>query len=355
MSLSATPSVLDPRWLVNKRFDIVFVLIGAVLVSALCFALVALGSGFAVLAVGFAIVLDFPHVMQTYVRIWMDAREAKVYGRGFLTSLALIAACATYLYAAGEVVLLIAVWIYWQPFHVLKQHIGITRIYNAKNGYRSPSPLADYTLWLGCVSPILARIFLTGLQFDEYIILGRRLPFSNLTIPTPPVSGPVVILAYALLAGCTVLLLREQWLRARRGQPTMAAGAAANLALAVVSYNVAYLFVSNLYATILIASSVHSLQYHAICWSYNHRRTVVGGDDRSARVLAYLSRREALPMYVAFMLVLGGVCAVLELFADGLIPLIIVLHHFYFDGLIWKPGTNADLKVGLGLTDARPA
>jgi hypothetical protein len=121
-----------------------------------------------------------------------------------------------------------------------------------------------------------------------------------------------------------------------------------------VSYNVAYLFVSNLYATILIASSVHSLQYHAICWSYNHRRAAVHGDEHSGSLLGYLSRREALPLYVAFMLVLGGVCAALELFADGLIPLIIVLHHFYFDGLIWKPGTNADLKVGLGLADARP-
>ena len=352
MTLRTHSSTLDPRWLVSQRFDLTFILLGGAVVSAICFALSTLDSGFLMLAVGFAIVLDFPHVMQTYVRIWLEPHETKLYGRDFLLSLVLTGICATYLYLAGELVFLLAVWIYWQPFHVIKQHLGIVRIYNAKIGYRGPSSLAERTLWLGCLAPILARLSSTGLHFDEYVVFHRRLPFSGLTLPAPPVPGAVVALCYGLLAACAVLLVHEQWTRARRGESTMAPGAVANLALAVASYNVAYLLVANLYATILVASAVHSLQYHTICWSYNHRRTTAPTRQGAAPFLAFLSRRESVPLYAALMLTLGAMCAGLEWFANGLLPLIIVLHHFYFDGLIWKGSTNADLKVGLGLADA---
>jgi hypothetical protein len=356
MASRPTSTALDPRWLVSQRFDLTFVLLGGILLSALCLALVAMGTGFLALAIGYAIALDFPHVMQTYVRIWLEPHEAKLYGRDFLTSLAIIAVCATYLYLAGELVFLIAVWIYWQPFHVLKQHMGIARIYNAKRGYRNPSPLADQALWLGCAAPILYRISTTGLHFENYVAFGRRLPFSNLTVPAPPMPSSVVALAYLLFAGATLLLIREQWTRRRRGEITMSTGAAANLILAVASYNIAYGLVSNLYASLLIASSVHSLQYHAICWSYNHRRMAALADpDSSAPLLAFISRRESVPVYIGFILALGGVCAGLQLVANGLLPLIIVLHHFYFDGIIWRSAVNADLKVGLGLGEPRGA
>jgi hypothetical protein len=352
----ASRAALDSRWLVSQRFDLLFVLLGGAALSAFCLVL-ALGPGFLLFALAFAVVLDFPHVMQTYVRVLLEPREAKLYGREFAWSLSLVAAAALYLYASGEMLFLVTVWIYWQPFHVIKQHLGIARIYNAKAAYRGPSMLPERTLWLGCVAPMVWRMAHIGFHFDEYVLFGHRLPFSGVTVPTPPVPPTVASLLYLAFAGCLVLAIAEQVQLARRGEPTYSIGAIANFAIAIVSYNVAYVYVTNLYATILVASAVHSLQYHTICWSYNHRRSAVTDADHSTGIASFLpalSRRQAVPLYVAFMLALGAVCGLGELFADGIVPLVAVLHHFYFDGIIWRGGKNADLKLGLGLADARP-
>ena len=351
---------LDSRWIVGRRFDASFILLGGLAVSAACILTARLGVGFLAIAVGFAVVLDYPHVMQTWVRILMDRDEARIYGRGFLASLAAFAACAAYLRWQVGLPFLIMIWLYWQPYHVIKQHVGIAKIYNGKNGYRGPFVTAQASLILGCAAPILYRMSTAGFAFDRYSLWGRELPFSGLRFPVPPVPHAVVVIAYVFLAGFLLRTVAEQISLARRGEPTLPPATIGNLSVAIVSYNVAYLLVPNLYATILIASAVHSFQYHALCWGYNHRKAIepprsVGTADAASRLLTSLSQRRAIPYYAAFILSLGIAVSLLDLVASGLVPLIITLHHFYFDGLIWKSNNNPNLKVGLGFKGPRPA
>jgi hypothetical protein len=289
--------------------------------------------------------------------VLMDREEAKLYGRAFLGSLIIFAICAVYLTSQAGLRFVIMIWLYWQPFHVLKQHLGIAKIYNGKNGYRGPFGNVQASLVLGCLAPVLYRISTSGFKFNHYVLWGRELPFSGMSFPAPPVPHAVVVLCYVFFAAYSLIAIVEQISLARKGEKTLPLATIGNLGLAIVSFNVAYVFVSSLYATILIASAVHSFQYHALCWCYNHRRSteLPQPDSGAARLLTFLSQKQTIPLYVGFILSLGGAVALLDLFASGLIPLIIVLHHFYFDSLIWKPSSNPNLKVGLGLGTTRAA
>jgi hypothetical protein len=344
--LSDSAEALDPRWLVNRRFDVTFILLGGLFVSALCFLAATFGTGFLIAAAAFAIILDFPHVMHTYVRVLLDPNEVRVYRNDFAISLAVVSVTAICLYLRGEFWFLIMVWLYWQAFHVIKQHLGIARVYNGKNGYRGPFGRVQATLFLGCAAPILWRMAHGGFHFDQYILFGRKLPFSGMTIPAPPIPETMIVICYALALLACVTAVWEQVVLAKAGQKTIPLATVANIALAVASYNFAYLVVRNLYATILVASAVHSFQYHAICWGYNHRKAS-GNKLGETTVLGFLSQRRSVPVYIGVVLVLGASLALLDMVQSGILALIIVFHHFYFDGIIWKNTKNANLKAGL--------
>lgn len=306
--------------------------------------------GFLVASAMFAMLSDLPHVLQTSARVWLDPSERRLHGRHFVLSFALIGAAVTGLRLGGALVVLLVVWTYWQILHVLKQHYGILSIYAAKNGYRGQKKLAKRTLLLGCLAPVLFRAH-HGFHFADYEIFGDRLPFSNLTVPTPPIPVVLVVAVYAAFAVMLVRFVREQAGIASAGGKALPWIAIATLASAVVSYNLSYLIVDDLYALILIATTVHSLQYHVISWARNNarfERPDVPREDRRL-LLARLSARRALPYYALFFGVAGVLLAAFETRLLGIVPLTIVLHHFYFDGVVWKGSKNPDLARYLAI------
>jgi hypothetical protein len=250
----------------------------------------------------------------------------------------------------GERRTLLMVWVYWQILHVVKQHDGIVALYAAKSGYKSSRQLAKASLFLGCAAPILYRMANGGFQFGAYSVNGMDLPLSNMSVAVPPISFSVVVLSYLAFALVLIVFLSQQ-VRLGRSRASLPFAAFASIASAVACYNLAYIFVEDLWATILIATAVHSLQYHTLCCVRNYAR--YGGKPVAAysgrsRFLAFSTRLRYLPLYAGALIGLGAVCAFLEPLLYG-VPLAIVLHHFYLDGSIWKGQRNPSLGRDLGL------
>jgi hypothetical protein len=368
-----------PGWFVGPGVDIWFVPGLGALLSVCLFVASKDKSVFIVCAVLFEVLSDYPHVLQTTARVWLDPRERSRYGAHYAISLVVTAALVAGLLYSHEILILASIWAYWQVLHVLKQHYGILSIYAAKHKYRASKRAAKYALFSGCLAPVIFRAA-HGFQFTNYVVFGYRLPFSDLKVPTPPIPWLVVVAGYAFFAVALAVFVRQQW-RLRRsstpGERPLPAMALATMISAVVSYNLSYLLVSDLFALILIATTTHSLQYHVISWTRNNSRfgaqqdlaqqdlgsdQEAGQPGESARpraagqrppLLARLSRRRALPAYIAFFAVLGIITGRIDMVLLGVIPLSLVLHHFYLDGVVWKNKTNPELAYELGIV--RPA
>jgi hypothetical protein len=336
-------------WFVGPRVDIFFVLgLGAVL-SAVFFATTQHKGAFLVAAVAFALLSDYPHVAATSARVWLDPRERSRYGRHYLISLAIVGAVLSTLMFSGLTVAVVAVWAYWQVFHVLKQHFGIINIYASKNGYRSPRKLLKYALFAGCLAPVVYRMA-HGLRFSDYVVLGHRLPFSDLEVPTPPVPAAVVVAGFAAAGALLVALVVEQIRIYRSGARPLPPMAWATFAVAVLSYNLSYILVTDLFALILIATTTHSLQYHLINWKRNNARFQQAIDRGEQKLLlARLSNRKALPLYVLCFAAIGVLAGQADTVLLGVIPLTFVFHHFYMDGAMWKSKNNPELAYELGI------
>lgn len=340
-------------WFVSPRIDIWFVLGVGAMLSILLFVTTRHRSLFLIAAVLFAVLSDYPHVLQTTARIWLDPRERARYGRHYAVSFGVVGAVVATLMLGHMATALVTIWAYWQIMHVLKQHYGILNIYAAKNGYKGPRKLAKYLLFTACIAPFVYRAA-HGLHFSEYVFFGYRLPFSNLTVPTPPIPAAVVVACYLLVAVLMVMFVQEQRSIKRAGGKILPGMALATMASAIICYNLSYLFVRDLFALILIATTTHSLQYHLISWTRNKtrfERSTVPAEHRL--ILARVSQRRALPIYVGALVALGVLTGQLDTVLLGVIPLTLVLHHFYLDGVIWKGKNNPELAYDLGIVPPR--
>jgi hypothetical protein len=76
----------------------------------------------------------------------------------------------------------------------------MVNIYAAKTGYAGDKRLAKYTLFAGCIAPFLYRLR-EGMSFSEYVVVGRRLPFSNLAVPAPPTPAFIIVVHRCPLQG----------------------------------------------------------------------------------------------------------------------------------------------------------
>ena len=340
------------QFLLNQIADVDFVLGGGAILSVLFYLLWRTDTGFLLAATLFAVLSDMPHVLHSSARVWLDPSERELHGRHYLISLAVVAAVVAGLAFSGHLLLLLLIWIFWQFFHVMKQHYGMINIYAAKAGYRAGRTMVKYSLFAACFAPFYYRLH-EGMQFSDYVIFGNRLPFSNLALPSIPTPYFTVIVVYCIAGICVAAYVFEQIRLYAQNRDPLPRPAQFTYLLAVASYNASYLLVSDLYALILIAATVHSLQYHVICLARNRGRAAEQASAVQRRPLQRLLEPQFVPAYFAILFVAGAVLANLELVLVGIVPLTVVLHHFYLDSFLWTSKRNAGLAAQLGLP--RPA
>ena len=344
MSEPSAASTRRPAWLIGPVVDLVFVFGVGLLFSAGLYASWLLGSGFLVLAAIFAVLLDFPHVVWTSMRVWMDPGERRRHGQHFVASLAVIAGAVVILAELHRFDVVLVVFVVWQVVHVVRQHVGMVSIYAAKSGYRGSRGPVKWLLYTGCLAPVCYRLA-RGLHLGHYVIFGHALPFSDVRLPLPLLPWPVVYLVYAGFAVAATVFVVDQ---ARNRLPS---AALVTVTVAVGFYNLSYVFVSDPYALILIATTFHSLQYHLISWARNRGRFGAAAEHRGLLLARLTCPRSVVPLAVV-LAAIGFALAEGEFVLAGALPFSLVLHHFYLDGWLWKPARNPELAHDLALTGA---
>jgi hypothetical protein len=328
-------------WFVSAKVDTFSILIAGPLVSIMLILAVMQGPAFLIGALLFALLLDLPHVLHTHVRLLANPADYQRNRTQFWGSLILLSIIGIGLGVTQQFVWLVAIWVYWQPYHVCKQHYGVATIYARKSGYQRDTNHILYLMLAGFAAPLLFRMANGGFRFGNYELFGDKLPFAEMVIPTPPIANWAAMVAYAVFAVAIGNFVWREWRNKQDHEQSLSRFVWLMLIVSLSLYNIAYLFVSDLYALILIGTSIHAIQYHLVCVStvkavlpIAHTPPESSGSVRWLHSMVV--RISATPRLWMVLIGVGVVVLMTEVPSLGIVPLVLALHHFYLDGVIWK-------------------
>ena len=237
----------------------------------------------------------------------------------------------------------------WDIWHVMMQHYGFMRIYDAKEGEIRPLTARldwlvsiSWYLTLIAISPhylhnLLSRAYLTGLPIFPPGVLAT-------------VKGAMVVSSFILSAVYVAHHVRL-W---KRGE---AVSWRKLLLLGVFLAATYYLYVAltDFLVGFTVWSAFHCLQYYGIVWAFNRNRV-----DRRSPVTAFvrfLFRPQVglALLYAGLILAYGGFNYMVGFVSNEMIHRVLVALiatsnalHYYFDGFIWKvrePQTREYLNI----------
>jgi hypothetical protein len=333
------------------------------------------------------VVLDTPHFFGTYFRTYLDKDEWRARRPMLLGSLGvflvgpMMLAASYGLHSAGVEGFKLPwkLWGYivslWAYFHITRQHYGVLRLYNRKNGeIGTDESRLDAAVLYG----VLALAFV-GLLFshpDTRDFLGLK-PWEQTAIGWDKI---VFYTAEAGVAALVTLLMSFQIIKWMRGQPI-------NLPkqvflLSVVALHTFVCFSGllpgyTLLAFTAIVTIYHDIQYLFIVWFYSNRHYRPEPSPRKKFGAAGVLAQSFLLFYGAALLVsaplwgLGCVINRVALCGPGtdagamtfmgdttwilffvMLTSGIQMHHYVLDMVIWRPSRSRSVRTGLGLEAA---
>ena len=333
------------RWIIGAREDLVW-FIGSVASSYLLFGLYV--SGWLPLfpmLLGWAVLVDAPHVFGTFSRTYFDREERRARKRLLWGSLAFFAVGpAMVLAGLGPVFFFLAAL--WAYHHLVKQHYGFMVLYKKKNRDLAPADNA------------LDRALLLAAMAYPFVAFVARDPEALRRVPAQ-LTGALGFLERALLAvavAITILWLGRQIQRAVSGRP-LNVPKYLLLAAAVPMHWVVLLvpMPQQTIAVVAILTIYHNLQYHRLVWFHN--RKYAGRRERHGAA-ELISRRVV--YYLAFGVLFGlwyqlprrlvgesfGTQAVWTQLAAGFFWGYAFI-HYHLDAHIWR--VRRDPSVGAAL------
>ena len=363
------PRAVSLRWIINAREDLIW-FVGSVASSYALLILYVTGVlPLIPMVVGWAILIDAPHVFGTLSRTYFDRSEWKSRKRLMLGSLLFfVVGPALVLSGFGFTFFFLAAL--WAYYHLVKQHYGFMVLYKKKNNDLAPLDNALDRLLL---------MFAFNYPFVAFIASD---PTAMARVPPLLRSGvntvTMVLLAGTIVVGAFWLIRQVQraWLRESLNLPKYLL-----LAAAIPMHWIALLtpMPNKPIALVAILTIYHNLQYHRLIWFHNQKYSGTGvppldhAQDAHATVrkkygpAALISRR--LLYYIAFGVLFGllyqgprQVLGYLGLKAShgdvtAQLPIPIQLGvavlwgvafiHYYLDSKIWR--VRRDPSVGKAL------
>src|SRR2546421_8273024 len=255
------PRAVSLRWIINPREDLIW-FVGSVGSSYALLILYVTGIlGLIPMVVGWAILIDAPHVFGTFSRTYFDRSEWKSRKRLMLGSLLFFIVGPTMvLVGAGLTFFFIAAL--WAYYHLVKQHYGFMVLYKKKNNDLAP------------VDNMLDRWLLMFAFNYPFVAFIAGDPNAMARVPAILRSG-VNAIAMLLLIGTIVLgigWLARQIQRAFLRQPLNLPKYLLLLA-AIPMHWIALMtpMPAKPIALVAILTIYHNLQYHRLIWFHNQK------------------------------------------------------------------------------------
>lgn len=344
-------------WIVSPSYDQLF-LWGAWLVPlALVTVAYSLPYGLLVALVVF-VLLDNSHQVATLPLTIFDPatmqRAARVYLGG---AVAIGGAAAVISFYPDTFVsqLWASLVVYWGAWHIIRQHYGFLRLYQARDKPADArvAQAETWALYSGASFPYFLNLSQGWASQDGIGAMLYRVPV--------PAWSPWVVLAVFVVAMGVVL---ADAARRRRANGPFVSRRLLHLVLVVSNFWLGLLWFGrdNLILAVLFITSYHDLQYHAVVWLVGRKRARAEGEPVFPAV-----RRMFGSMGVFVAAILAG--ALVQAFlrndfqiAGSVLPSSAVTTalfavvtsysymHYWFDGKMWKLSTDARLRGELGLS-----
>lgn len=345
---------LEPKWLISKPVDLLF-LFGGVFVSLAMFAAWRLGWLSAdVIVLVWIFGFHGPHFWGQISRTYLDKSELAKRGPELWRSLLLFVVGPVFVVVGLGLESLTGRQDFWQLFfflasiwayhHVIKQHFGFMALYRAKHREfdRAELMLHRRYLILSLWAPIVILYLTTALPWmpfaywvSDYTGVNGMLTFSSWVARL----GPWIFVAFQVFY--LIHLLRR--VAAGRGinlPETLIIAASVSLHWVIVYYFVSSPgehFIEGAGVLTALLTTYHNLQYHALLWFYNRSKYRVDGARERYGLAAAANQN----MFVYFAL--------------GLAYTVVTIGFQYYDISLLKPENTASFVArafGLGLAAA---
>ncbi|MGH9837460.1 MAG: hypothetical protein ACREEM_01605 [Blastocatellia bacterium] len=278
----------------------------------------------------------FGHHLPGFLRAYGDRELFARYRLRFLLAPPLVFV-AIWWFASRDlhgVLLLVFAWDIW---HVLMQHYGFMRIYDAKQG--AVSPVTARLDWALALAWYLTLILLSP-HYSHSLLF--RAYSSGLPLLPPAAFTALQIGMSVVSATLTLIYLGhnlhpwKQGCRASWRKLTMM-----GVFLAATYY--LYVGLSDFTTGFAVWSAFHCIQYYGIVWSFNRNRVA-----RSQAVTGFVRflfqpRLALVALYVGLILLYGGINYAVHFVGDeswrGLLLTFVATSgtlHYYYDGFIWR-------------------
>lgn len=341
-------------WIASARFDLFFTLLAWLLPLAL-WAVASTGpSGLLAAALVFLLV-DTSHQVATLPITLFDREVFRANRTFYLVGLAGLLATACIVATTRGVAEQIwaSLFMYWGVYHLIRQHLGFLRLYQARGGMRDRRELTAQHICLYSGTATAALFHLSRHQ----PMLERAWIF-HLDLPDFLWQA-----ALAVFLAATLAVIRDCLRRRERGEP-VAWLPLGYLALVMSNFWLGLMYAGRdqLIVGVFFISAFHDFQYYAIVWLLSRRRHAV--EPRAAGALSFAFRgRSALP-YLVLIFTVGAAMELvqqrwtpLKLFLTQLSPHVATYVfavfastqylHFYLDHRAWRLRSDARLRRDL--------
>ena len=225
----------------------------------------------------------------------------------------------------------------WDVWHVLMQHYGFLRIYDAKAGAASRGlSRLDLAMALGWYVGLIAASpdYRHGLMSRAYA--------AGVPVIPPTAFGWLLFTLAAGVVAMTLLYAGVHLNRWRKGAPVSLRKLAGMLVFVGATYYL-YVYLEDFLVGFTVWSAFHCIQYYGIVWVFNCRRVRAGGSMAGFARKLFRPSPGLAALYMTLIFAYGSIN-----FGAGLVPddmlrrllLAFVLTssvlHYYFDGFIWR-------------------
>lgn len=352
VAVTPEPSAAAPagcRWLVSPRYDLFF-FVGS---SALTFAFYGLyrvahhwgfvlrGDSILITYFLFTALFDHPHIFQTFSRTHYDRDEFHRRRPLYTWGIAALVAAGLVVTALGWEAELIVVAAIYGTWHIIRQHSGFLKMYKAING-----DFAPIDNWLDFAT------FYTGMfacLFNDYSdIRGPIVVYRDLQARFPSLPPHCGEMVWSLFLVLLVLFGARQTWRAMEGKPLNIPKLLLMAAALSTHYFVFFATATPFLVAEALETAYHDVQYQGWIMHFQRRR--------------FPNVKRIAAKWLGGALLYGVVVGVVEIY--GLlgrgpamwlfVPFtMLVLFHYYVDGLIWRLRDYPELRALLRPSSAR--
>ena len=279
--------------------------------------------------------VTFGHHLPGFIRAYGDSDLFAHYRRRFLLAPPVIFTATLLLQARGLHGLLMLTFT-WDIWHLLMQHYGFMRIYDAKQREFSPwTARMDLAFSLTCY---IALVVASPHYRNNLLYLAYQ---SGLPLLSEPVFSALETVLYSV-AGLTATAYAGYnaylWTQRRHNVRKLA-----TLAAFVGATYFLYVRNDDFVVGYAVWSGFHCLQYYGIVWVFNRTRAERGGGVTKLVRFLFRPKVGLALLNLALIFLYGGIDYLQHFVGEGALHSVLLafivtstLLHYYFDGFIWK-------------------